>query len=345
MPLTIHRIIVHYLDKQERTTDADIDYSSEMLTIDDFATKLTDELHNSISANSSIKNAAFKEDETNSFTIRLNDYLEDATDDKFVLFSKSLDLLKTKVEKQSLAKGGYYLFSDYTINDSRYVAVVLLRKKSGINIIKEGSEYKLDGAENINIDKIAMAARLNYDIFNAIGDDRKYLAIITTQSDGEVSEYFKEWVLAAGMIKNTVNTDRLMKIIKTIDLPNDEEGNEISRSDFQRAVYEYARTNNRRRVNIYNMSEHFFGSDAKTAIKDFADANDIVLDPEFRVGGKWKNLITIKVSVPGIILNVDFDKINENDVDVQEDQIIIRSPELAALLTRRYNNATALDEQ
>ncbi len=345
MPLTIHRIIVHYLDKKERTTYADIDYSSEMLTIDAFATKLTDELQNSISANSSIKNAAFKEDETNIFTNRLRDYLEDSTDGNFIFFSKSLELLKTKVEKQPFAKGGYYLFSDYTINDSRYIAIVLLRKKSGINIIKEGSKYTLDGSENINIEKIAMAARLNYDIFNDIGDDRKYLAIITTQSDGEVSEYFKEWVLAAGMIKNTVNTDRLMKIIKTIDLPEDEDGNEITRSDFQRAVYEYARTNKGRRVNIYNMSEHFFGPNAKTAIKDFADANKIVLDPEFRVGGKWKNLITIKVSVPGIILNVDFDKINENDVDVQEDQIVIRSPELAALINKQYKEATALDEQ
>src|SRR5690606_39609116 len=102
----------------------------------------------------------------------------------------------------------------------------------------EGTEYKLYGAENINIEKIAMAARLNYNIFNQSETDRKYLAIITTQSDGEVSEYFKEWVLAAGLIKNVVNTDRLMKIIKTISLPLDEDGNEISRSDFQRAVYE-----------------------------------------------------------------------------------------------------------
>ena len=150
MALDIHRIIVHYLDKKERTTDADIDYSSELLTIDDFATKLIDELHNSISTSSSIKNAAFKEDETNLFTITLNEYLKDDTNDKFVQFSKSLELLKAKVEKQSLSKGGYYLFSDYTMNSNRYISVVLLRKKSGINIIKEGTEYKLDGAENIN---------------------------------------------------------------------------------------------------------------------------------------------------------------------------------------------------
>src|SRR5690606_11552393 len=115
MPLHINKIIVHFLDKKERATRAEIDYSSEMLTLDDFAFKLTEELHHSIDSNSSKKNASFKEDETNSFTNSLNDYLQDGTDDKFILFSKSLELLKEKVRRQSLAKGGYYLFSDYNI--------------------------------------------------------------------------------------------------------------------------------------------------------------------------------------------------------------------------------------
>lgn len=336
MAVTIHRIIVHYLDKKEKTRDANIDYSSELLEIDDFATQLITELHSSISTNSSIKNAAFKDDETNSFTNTLSEYLEDVTDDKFILFSKSLDLLKEKVEKQFLAKGGYYLFSDYTVDLNRYISVVLLRKKSGINILKEGDKYKLDGAENINIEKIAMAARLNYNIFNATGDDRKYLAVITTQSDGEISEYFKEWILAAGMIKNTVNTERLIKIIKTIDLPFDDDGNEISRNDFKRQVYDLVRTRNGKRVNIYDLGEHFYGIESKTAFKDFADANQIVLDPEFKIGSKWKNLISIRASVPGIVLNVDFDKINENDVHIQSDHIVIRSKDLAEKIDRDY---------
>lgn len=344
MPLTIDRIIVHYLDKKEKTRGASIDYSSELLEVDDFAEQLITELHTSVSSNSSIKNAAFKDDETNSFTITLSEYLKDTNDDNFLLFSKSLDLLKEKVDKEFLAKGGYYLFSDYVVNSNRYISVVLLRKKSGINILKEGNTYKLDSAENINIEKIAMAARLNCNIFNLTGDERKYLSIITTQSDGEISEYFKEWILAAGMIKNTVNTERLMKIIKTIDLPYDDEGNEITRSNFQRQVYDFVKSKSGSRVNIYDLGEHFYGSQAKTAIKDFADANQIILDPEFKAGTKLKNLISIRASVPGIQLNVDFDKINENDVDIQSDHIIIRSKDLAKKINRDYRNALSIDQ-
>lgn len=345
MAITIQRIIAHYLDKKERTTEAKIDYSSEPLIIDDFAVQLITELHNSVNTNSSIKNAAFKQNEFNSFSLSLKDYLSQSTDSNFLTFSKSLDLLKEKVEKEFLAKGGYYLFADYEIDGSRFVSVVLLRKKSGINIIKEGNLYKLNGSENINIDKIAMAARLNYQIFKSTADDRKYLAVITTQSDGEVSEYFKEWILAAGMIKNSVNTDRLMKIVKTIDLPLDEKGNEISRNEFQRQVYDYVHTSMGKRVNIYDLSEHFYGSNGDTAIRDFADANGITLDPEFKIGSKWKNLITIRAAVPGIVLNVDFDKINEYDVDVQNDHIIIRSETLAQKIRNKYDLALTIDEQ
>lgn len=343
MPVKIHRIIVHYLNKKERTTDANTDYSNELLSVDDFAKTLITELHNSISSNSSIKNAAFKGDETNSFTTSLTDYLDDATNDKFLHFSKSLDLLKEKVEKESLAKGGYYLFSDYELDSNRYITVVLLRKKSGINILKEGNTYRLDGAENINIEKIAMAARLNYNIFNLTGDDRKYLAVITTQSDGEISEYFKEWILAAGMIKNTVNTDRLIKIVKTMPLPLDADGNELSRNDFQRRVYDLVKSKTGRRVNIYDLGEHFYGSESKTAFKDFADANGITLDPEFKIASKWKNLISIRVSVPGISLNVDFDKINEDDVDIKADHIVIRSKALAEKMQQDFNTALSID--
>ncbi len=344
MPLAIHRIIVHYLDKKQKETGANIDYSSELLEVDAFATRLITELHQSISDNSSIKNASFREEQTNAFTVRLNEYLDDNSDDRFTLFSRSLDLLKEKIENRSGAKGGYYLFADYTVDGNRFITVVVLRKKSGLNIVKSGERYKLDDAENINIEKVAMAARLNYSIFIDDTDDRKYLAVITTQSDGEVSGYFKEWILAAGMIKNTVNTDRLLRIIKSIDEPNDEDGNQMSNAAFKRAVYEYGNSAEGKRISIYDLSAHFYGEDNRNAIRDFADANNIQIDPVIKFSSKWKELITIRASVQGISLEVDFDKINNNEVDIQEDHIILRNADLATRLRNRHNQVDNINE-
>ena len=346
MEISIHRIIVHFLEKQPKTTVAKIEPSKSLLKVDEFAKTLVTELHESISTSPSLKNAAFKDGETNLFTNTLKEYLDSGDDEKFITFSNSLSLLREKVEKEPLAKGGYYLFCDYLINDNRYLCVVLLRKKSGINIIKEGTIFKLDSSENINIEKIAMAARLNYNIYTSSADDRNYLALITTQTDGEVSGYFKDWILAEGLIKNAVNTDRFIAILKSIDLPIDDDGNEIGRADFKRQVYDYVRTNKRNRANIYDISAHFYGEDSKSAIKDFADANDITIDPEFKVSStKWKSLITIRASVEGIKIDIDYDKINDENVQVLEDRVVIHSKDLAALISKKHQIAQSINGQ
>ncbi|RUA29821.1 MAG: hypothetical protein DSY77_14670 [Bacteroidetes bacterium] len=339
MEIKIRQIAIHYLEKEAKKTKADIDYSNQPIEKNDFATNLLEQVHNAINSSPSLKNATFKEDEENKFTKTLTQYIENPTEDKFDSFTHSLDLLKEKVEKEPFAKGGYYLFADYTADKSRYLSVILLRKKPGINIIKKGGAYVLDSTENINIEKIAMGLRLNFSIYNAEADDRNYLALITTQQDGEVSEYFKEWVLAAGLIKNSVNTENMIKIVKTIDLPVDDEGNELfGRGEFHRAVFEYVNNRKDKRINLFEIGEVFYGAEQKTALRDFADANGITIDSEFkRDAPKWKSLISIKASVPGININVDYDKFGQNGVEIKADKVIINSKELAALMQRQYD--------
>ena len=72
-----------------------------------------------------------------------------------------------------------------------------------------------------------MAFRLNIKFYQNSEnetDKKNYIALVTTQQDGEVSGYFKEWVNAGDLIKSIVNTDNLIKIIKAIDIPLDESG-------------------------------------------------------------------------------------------------------------------------
>lgn len=339
MEIKIRQIAIHYLEKEVKETKADIDYSDKPIEKNDFAINLLQQVHNAINSSPSLKNATFKEDEENKFTKTLTKYIENPTEDKFDSFTHSLDLLKEKVEKEAFAKGGYYLFADYTADKSRYLSVILLRKKSGINIIKKGGAYILDSTENLNIEKIAMGLRLNFSIYNAKTDDRNYLALITTQQDGEVSEYFKDWVLAAGLIKNSVNTENMIRVIKTIDLPIDDAGNELfSRGEFHKAVFEHVNNRRDKRINLFEIGEVFYGGEQKTALRDFADANGITIDSEFkRDAPKWKSLISIKASVPGININVDYDKIGQDGVEIKGDRIIINSKELAASMQKQYD--------
>lgn len=335
--LKVFRYTIHFLEKEQKKTEVSVDYSKRVLAIDDFSKIVVEETHKSINENSSLKNTHFKDSETNLFFNTLNDYLSTNGDSDFYTFSLSLSDLEEKIKKEALAVGGYYLFADYEIYGKRYISVILLRKKSGINIFKVGDIFKIDSAENINIEKVAMAFRLNYQIYSQEEDDRNYLAIITTQQNGKISAYFKDWVLAGGIIANDKNTDNFVDIVKAIDLPTDEDGNELYKRDqFQKAIFDFVQSRKDKSINLMDLGNHFYGEEKKSTFVDYAYNNQIVLDPEFkRASDRWKRLITIKARVPGIELNVDYDKVNAKNVELKGDKIIIHSKELVDQITKQ----------
>ena len=339
MEIKIRQIAIHYLDKEAKKTEAKLDYSEQPLAINEFATNLTEQLHKAVNTSPSLKNATFKLDEENKFTKTLREYIKNSTEANFTEFTRSLDLLRDKVKKESLAKGGYYFFADYTVDGYRYLSVILLRKKSGLNIVKRDGTYVLDSTENINIEKIAMGVRLNFSIYSSVSDDRNYLALITTQQDGEVSGYFKDWILADGLISNAVNTDNMLALIKTVPLPEDDEGNALfTRGEFNKAVFEHVNNRKDKRINLFEISSTFYGDDNKNALRDFADANGITIDSEFkRDSKKWKSLITIKASVPGITIDVDYNKFGQDGVQIKGDKVIINSKDLAESMQKQYD--------
>lgn len=339
MEIKINKYIIHLLEKEAKKTETTLDFSNDVMESDEFSIALMTEIHKAITESSSLKNTHFKDNESNNFTNSLIDYLSTDGEDDFFTFSKSLEDLKAKIENESFATGGYYLFVDYFVDGKRFIGVILLRKKSGINITKVGNTYKLKTSENINIDKIAMAARLNLEIYSDTEDKRNYLALITTQQNGVVSKYFREWVLAAGYIKNTLNTANLVMIIKSIDLPIDEDGNKRynNHNEFKKAVYEYAKSRANRVVNLKDMGRHFYGDDKELTFLNFAVDNNIILDPEFvRDSAKWKTLVTIRARVEGVELNVDYNKINKDDVVIEENRIVINSKTLVNQINKQY---------
>ncbi|CAA9203504.1 nucleoid-associated protein [Flavobacterium collinsii] len=340
MEIKILKYTIHFIKKEFQKIDAQLDLSQEVMMEDEFSVALITLIHKSITESSSLKNTHFKDNESNLFTNSLNDYLATDENDEFYKFSESLSDLKDKIEKVPFATGGYYLFVDYTVDEKRYITVVLLRQKAGINISKISGTYKLITADNINIDKIAMACRVNLQILSETEDDRNYLALITTQQDGVVSKYFREWVLAAGYIKNDKNTSNLVSIIKSIDLPTDELGKPRyhNQNDFQKAVYEYAKSKADKTVNLIEMGKHFYGEQNEMIFLEYAAKHSIILDTEFvRHPAKWKTLVTIRAKVEGVEINVDYSKINKDYVVLEDNRIIINSQPLVNQIKKQYS--------
>ncbi|KZE76706.1 hypothetical protein AV926_14955 [Myroides marinus] len=339
--LRIKNYIIHYLDK-ERAGEATLELSKSLLEIDEFSEKLLLELHKAITDSDSVKNTKFKEESSNVFSNRLNQYFEQEYEEEdFINFSNSINELATTIEKVPFATGGYYVFADYFIDSKRYVTVAVLRKKTGLNIIKVDGKFKLLDSENLSIDKIGMAFRLNFNLYvNEKSEEEKdnYIVLITTQKYGDVSGYFREWVNAGDLIRSSQNTKSLLEIIETIPLPQDEyERDRYDRYTFQKHVYDYSKS--RTLINVYDLSSHFYGEENRNFVMDYAREHDLVIDPEFKKQTRiWRKLITVKASIEGVELSVNYDKLNDDEVKVEDDKIVIYSKKLASKIRSQKKN-------
>jgi nucleoid-associated protein len=336
--LAIQRYIIHEVHKEAKKGEPSsqpetpkLELSAAIGPVDSFASKLISETHKSFGESTTLKNTHFESGHSTRFHTSLIQYLEGNTAELFYSYTvESLKDLRDRIEKEPFATGGYYLFSDYHYDGRRFLSAVLLRKKDGINFRKAKDVFIPVDGQNMNIEKIAMGFRLNHGIYISADSDKNYIALVTNQKE-KLSGYFKDWVQAAGVISDDKNTSAFVKIINNIDMPMDENRQPRfnSRDEMKRACYELVEQNPNKTISLQYLSEQFYGPERKGYIAEFASQKDITIDPEFRRAPSiMKRLVTIKAKVNGIELNVDYDKLNANDVDVLEDTIIIRSPEL-----------------
>lgn len=353
--IVVNRFIVHEVEKEMRQKDegeskqkkeADLKFSTTIPVVDAFSLRLIEETHKSFDHASSLKNTQFEENHSTVFHTGLVKYFGQEDDDNFYSFTKkSLEDLKVRIEKEPFATGGYYLFSDYKYSDRRYISVVLLRKKHGINFKNENGVIRPIDADNLDIEKIAMGFRLNYALYNSSETDRKYIALVTNQRD-HLSVYFKEWVQAANIITNDVNTTALVKILNAVDMPDDDQGQPMykTREEFRKAFYDVIEQAKDKIVNLFDLSKHFYGADNDQHLTQFASTKQLIIDPEFkRSPAILKKLITVRAKVEGIELTVDYDKINKKNVEVKEDKIIIHSKELASQINSQNDGDIGSD--
>lgn len=335
----LNRFVIHEIIKEAKSTEVKLIKSEKLGYHDDSANLLITEVHKSFKDNSALKHCHFEDRNDKIFKSDFEKYYHSSTDENFYKFSvNSILELSTALQKESLATGGYYVFVDYEFENKRFVSVMLLRKKDGLNLQMKNQTFTLLKTENLNIEKIAMGFRLNYSIYVTEGDQRNYIALITHQQD-TISNYFKEWVAASGIIKNSDNTIALVKILNTIPLPIDENGLEFSRENFKQITYNLVNGSPNKIANLSAISMHFYGENNQTKLFDYAHENNIIIDNEFtRDSSKLRALVMIRAKVDGIELNVDYAKMTNKAVKVVDDKIIITSIDLAEQLKNNYNN-------
>lgn len=330
--MTLSKLIVHELKKESGSTIVNLVTSNQLIPIDNQSESLVTALLKSYSGDK-ILYADFDRSPGKYFPERFDTYKQSSrTDLDFLNFTiDTLGNLVTFIQPKTLARGGYLVFAEYIHNATTFVSIFLIRDTEGKLLKRVDNSFEIKTIEYLDTNHLAMACRINEGKID--NDESNYLSF-TRLRQQDVSDYFINWISVAQLESSTEFTKALYNIINNIPLPINEETNQpFTIDEVRHMVYENAKSNAQRNINIQTLSEQIYGT--TTAISDYADENDISIDTEFRYDkNALRKFIQLSVNRDGISLKfsrgdsgtkVRFSEENPN-------QIIIESANFANAL-------------
>jgi Nucleoid-associated protein len=338
--MNVHKVIIHELIKEQRRTEANEYLSNHVYTVNQDTFDLVDKLNKTF-IRDSITYAIFKSEEGDNFPNYFSRYTQtDKVDNDFVQFTRLAILnLKQIIRPVIFASGGYFVFSEYTDNDTLYLSVFLIRDEKGIVFrknIKDGG-FEINSVSHLNTNKLAMGCRINLNKYNA--QDGKYLALIKN-NQADISDYFNLWISTDQPDSSTEYTETLYQIISNVDVPVDpESGTSYLIDEFRKQVHDYIKNRPNKIVNISDMSNYFYQDSNYLSL--FAEQNNYIIDSEFKVDGrKLQKFWRLEVNSDGIQLRFSRGDLNTK-VRISEenpDIILIESKRFANKLKREAEN-------
>lgn len=329
--MQLTRIIIHEIIKAPQSYGATHFLSQNLLIVNDDTLRLTSKL-----------NTAFSKDdnsygnfntEANDFYTLFSVYQNVLTDENFVAFSiENIKKLSDTLSRIFFAKGGFFVFCEYKVNNVSFIGVFLVRDIEGVLFNKDNQNqtFRINEIRYLDTNKLAMGARIN--IQKLTDGDNNHIAL-TKSSQADISDYFIEWIGLTRPESNADFTNKLFQIVSSIERPLNPNTNEqYALNDFREVVYNMVKASENKVVNLRELGRQIFGVNNENRLIEFAEANNYELDHEFRYDGRALNKFKrITVNRDGIRLSFargDFErKINLSAND--NELVTIRSRSLA----------------
>jgi nucleoid-associated protein len=298
--MALSKLIVHELKKESGTTTVNLGTSNQLIPIDNQSESLLTALLKSYSGDK-ILYADFDRSPGKYFPTRFDTYKESSrTDLDFLNFTiDTLGNLVTFIQSKTLARGGYLVFAEYLHNGTPFVSIFLIRDTEGKLLKRVENSFEIKTIEYLDTNHLAMACRINEE---KIDNNESNCLSFTRLRQQDVSDYFTNWISVAQLESSTEYTKALYNIINNIPLPINMETNQpFTIDEVRHMVYDNARSNTQQNINIQALSEQIYGT--TTAISDYADANNISIDTEFRYDkNSLRKFIQLSVNRDGISL-------------------------------------------
>tara|TARA_B100000700_G_scaffold161345_1_gene178666 strand:- start:29919 stop:30950 length:1032 start_codon:yes stop_codon:yes gene_type:complete len=220
--MEIENIIVHEVRKEEGQSVATIHPRGEENSVDEHARKLSTQL-SGLFRKTGLLTGRFlvpegPDDPQPHFVDLLENHFVSGSFNNFVSFSEAASReFKRKLDESGTSRGGYLWFNHYKFNEEHFLSVVLLRKKSGLAL---SDELTLDQIEQLDLDKLHMAARINLTAWLS-GTSSRFIAFRVGRGAKDVTEYFSRFIGCEEYTRAKIDTQNLVQVTKRYCALND----------------------------------------------------------------------------------------------------------------------------
>lgn len=333
--MNIHQVIIHELQKYGGKTGAKLRSSNSIMDSSNVEViNLITELNNRYRHRNE-NYGVFDDQNQTRFHSEFRQFFDTRSDEAFIDFTKNVaNDLREKVDTVAPAKGGYLVFANYS--DQRdFLGVFLIRDTQGV-ILRRNSQvrtFDIGKVEHIDFEKMAMACRINLQSFsNGTG---RYLSFINRKSDS-ISKYFTSWISSTDTESNEQDTLYLYKILKELDLPKDEKGNQYERDVFLDGVYRFINSIPEKQVNLRDIGQKYYGDE--NLLINYAHENEIPINTEFKGHSTvLKRFIQIRAKADNIELAFQHSQFKSAVRIVGKDQIVITSESLVNKVSKQLS--------
>jgi nucleoid-associated protein len=336
--IEVKKIVIHEIIKTPQEKKADKYFAESLIPVDEHsnASKLVDKVNKSYDDEEIVYSSFAKTDDSN-FPDLFDVYnASEKNDLDFLTFSTTtLEELRKKLGNVIPAKGGYYVYAQYTYNAEEFIGIFLIRDTEGLLFKrkKDKKGFDVDTITYMNLEKLAMACRINVTRFKKNED--RYLTLIKKNQD-VISDYFYEWISTSNKESNLEYTNSLYDIISLLPPPlNTLTNKPYSIDELRKDLLAYI-NEKKRDVNLRDIGETFYGD--KEVIIQYAKDNNIAIDTSFKAAKKGLTKFRhININSDGIKAQFsqgDFVKRKVRFSEENENIVIIESEKFAKALRR-----------
>lgn len=335
MVLSLQRLIIHELEKEAEASEATVFLAEEVQPSDEKAQNLVDRLNGAFTGKMDVLQGYLSSPEDALFPGYFQEWLGSGlTETGFVDFSKNtMNALQLALQGVVGAKGGYLAYAEYTYFDTHYLGIFLVRNTEGIVFQKpeDATRFLLETITYLNIDKLALACRIQIDAFQQ-GENRCVELIKHAKSQKAISDYFVNWIGLDQAESSKKLTSAFLEVVNHLPLPVDEEsGQPITEGEFREKVMNFALESPRQTIEVEQFDKTFYGNQQPT--KNYLEENELELDQNFRFDeNTLRKFYNGRIYADGIALSFNRSHLQRHQIEIEGDSIVIRSEALVEKL-------------